>query len=389
MTQRRLSLVTNSELRTFRRCSLEHHLAYELGIRPLGGDPEALRFGSLFHLGLEAWWRAHGKPDTRIAVAKAEKLAITHALDEALIAGETQQARQHVAKLEQYIKRESSLVDSPQLWAALEAMRPHAVDDYDMARAEMLMRGYDARWGDAEDIEVLGVEQEFVTPLVNPLTGGTSRTYVLAGKLDAIVLNRGDGRQYIVEHKTSSEDIGPGSLYWERLRIDGQISTYFAGARALGYEPAGCLYDVIGKSRLSPLKATPDDKRQYTRDGRLYANQRAEDESAEQYGLRLAEHIVQKPDAYYRRGFVVRLEAEVRDAAFDAWHTARLMREQHALGVYPRNVSSCERYGRMCGYFDVCTRAASLEDPTRFERVGNVHPELAVVASAPEADAAE
>lgn len=339
-TRRHLELLTNSRLTTFRRCSLEHHWAFEAGVRPLAAEAESLRFGSLFHLGLGAWWLAYRHP------------------------GE-------------------------QLEAALAAMRPAALDDYDMARAEVLLRGYDARWADAEDVEVLAVEQQFETALVNPLTGATSRSYRLAGKLDALVRNRGDGLTYVVEHKTSSEDIGPGSAYWERLRIDPQVSTYFAGARALGYgDVAGCLYDVVGKSRHAPLRATPEEARRYTKDGRLYANQRAEDETAEQYGLRLAEHICEDPDRYYRRGFVVRLAEEEREAAYDAWQTARLMREARAAGIYVRNVSACERYGRMCPYFAVCTHAASLDDPTLYAHVDNVHPELAP-PSAPEVDAAE
>jgi hypothetical protein len=148
------------------------------------------------------------------------------------------------------------------------------------------------------------------------------------------------------------------------------------------------LYDVVGKSRLSPLRATPEESRKYTKAGALYANQRAVDETADEYGLRLSTAIVAEPDRYYQRGFVVRLEAEERDAAFDAWQTARLMREAARAGVYPRNVSSCERYGRMCGYWPVCTRAASLDDPNYYEHVDNVHPELSP-APAAEADAAE
>lgn len=322
----------------YRRCSLEHHIGFELAIRPLG-EAEALRFGSLFHLGLGAWWLAYQHP------------------------GE-------------------------QLDAAIEAMRPEALDEYDAARAECLMRGYDARWAQAEDIEVLSVEQPFITALRNPLTGAASRTYELAGKLDALVLNRGDGRVYIVEHKTSSDDIGPGSQYWERLRIDAQISTYFAGARALGYEPAGCLYDVVGKPKHKPLEATPAESRKFTREGRLYANQRDRDESAEEYGLRLAEAVCAEPDRFYRRGFVVRLADEEREAAFDAWHTARRMREDRAAGIYPRNVNACERYNRLCGYFAYCTHAATLEDETMYRRVDNVHPELLPPAAA-EVDAAE
>jgi len=342
---RRLALLTNSEMTTARRCGLEHHIAFDLGVRPLGADAAALRFGSLFHLGLAEWWLAYAAdPETRLT-------------------------------------------------AALAAMAPLAEDAFDWVRAECLLRGYDARWADVEDLEVLAVERQFETPFVNPATGGVSRTFRVAGKLDAVVRNHGDGRVYIVEHKTSGQDIGPGSLYWEQLRLDSQLSTYFAGVRSLGYgEPAGCLYDVIGKPRIAPLKATPEESRKYTRAGALYANQRAEDETPEEYGLRLTESICADPDRYYRRGFVVRLEAEVADAAADAWHTARLIREARAAGVYVRNVNACERYGRMCAYHPVCTREVSLDDATRYEHVDNVHPELDAVAATPatqEADAAE
>lgn len=324
--RRRLPVVTNSEFRTFRRCPRERHFAYELGYRPLGED-EALRFGSLFHSGLEAWWRAYADDTVE------------------------------------------------PLTAAIEAIQPLAVDEFDLVRAGVLLQGYDARWHDA-DVEVLAVEVEFRTPLVNPLSGAASRTYELAGKLDALIRNTPDGRVYIVEHKTSGDDIGAGSHYWQRLQLDGQISTYYAGARALGYEPAGCLYDVISKPRIAPRLATPSESRKYTKAGALYANQRAEDESPDEYRERLVEAICAEPDRYYQRGLVVRLSDEEREAAYDAWSTARAMREAEVSGVHPRNPDGCERYHRMCGYFAVCTGTASLEDPSLYQRLEHVHPEL-------------
>lgn len=327
--RRALPVVTNSELKTFRRCVREHFHSYVLGVRSLA-EAEALRFGSLFHLGLEAWWRA----------------------------------------------------PSDQLAAAIDAMAPHALDEFDAVRAGVLLQGYDARWA-ADDIEVLAVEQEFRAALVNPATGAASRTYEVAGKLDAIVRNRADNRIYIVEHKTTSEDIGAGSQYWQRLQLDAQISIYFAGARSLGFDVAGCLYDVIAKPRQAPLKATPEESRKYTRDGRLYANQRAEDETADEYRQRLTEVICAAPERFYQRGLVVRLEEEERDAAYDNWQTARAMRDAELAKRHPRNPDNCMRYGRLCSYFGVCTGTASLEDPTLFKRVDNVHQELA------EANAAE
>jgi len=326
-------------MRTFRRCSLEHHYAYELGYRSLAESAESLRFGSLFHVGLEHWWRAYATPDRQLA-------------------------------------------------AAFEAMRPLALDEYDWVRASVLMEAYDLRWGDEEDVEVLGVELEFRAEMRNPLTGAASRTFVLGGKLDALVLNRRDDRIYFVEHKTSGEDVGPGTRYWQRLLLDSQVSTYFAGTRALGYvDVAGCLYDVIGKPRHAPLKATPDEARKYTKAGALYANQRADDETPDEYRERLIEAITEAPDKYFQRELVVRLPEEQRDAAYDAWATARQIREAELAGIHVRNVASCERYGRLCPYFPVCTRTATLEDATLYERVANVHPEL--TPDQAEVDAAE
>jgi len=312
----------------------EHHHAYRLGYRSLG-EAEALRFGSLFHRGLEAWWLAYGHEEP--------------------------------------------------LAAAIDAMGPHAQDEYDLVRAGVLMQGYDARWAD-EELDVLAVERQFAAPLINPATGAASRTYEVAGKVDALVRLRSDGRVYIVEHKTTSEDIGLGSQYWERLQLDSQVSIYFAGARSLGYDPAGCLYDVISKPRQAPLRATPEESRKYTKRGDLYANQRAEDETPDEYRQRLVELVAASPERFYQRGLVVRLEEEERDAAFDSWQTARAIREAELAQRYPRNPDICMRYGRLCSYFPVCTGKASLEDPTLFVRVENVHQELSLAS---EADAAE
>jgi len=51
----RLPVISNSEMSTFRSCSRKHHYSYRLGFRP-HGQKDALRFGTLIHAGLEAWW---------------------------------------------------------------------------------------------------------------------------------------------------------------------------------------------------------------------------------------------------------------------------------------------------------------------------------------------
>lgn len=232
-------------------------------------------------------------------------------------------------------------------------------DPFDVARAEALLRGYDARWGD-EVYEVLAVEAEFRAPLLNPETGAASRTWQRGGKIDAIARDS-TGRILVVEHKTASEDISPGSAYWRKLAMDGQVSGYFLGADALGFRAEACLYDVLAKPKLRPYEV---------------GKKRTAAESPEEYRDRCLAAIAEDPNGYFRRGEVVRLQNESEEAMFDDWQTAQQMREAERLGRFPRNPDACFKWGRACDYFDVCSGGASIEDPTRFRQVEHIHPEL-------------
>lgn len=324
-----LPILTQSRLKAARACQRLHRLQYGLGYRPII-EADVLRFGTLFHRGLEAWWKA---PEDR-------------------------------------------------LHAALEAVAGEA-DPFDRIRAEELLRGYHFRWID-EPLEVLAVEAEFNTELRNPLTGRPSQTWRLGGKVDAVVRHLPTARTLIVEHKTSAENIEPGSEYWRRLRMDGQVSIYYEGARSLGFDVSGCLYDVIGKPTIRPLKATPPEARKFKKDGTLYANQRLEDEAPEDFRARLVEDIAANPASYFQRGEVVRLEEEMREAMFDVWQLGQQIRESELADRAPRNPDACARYGRTCDFFDVCTGQASIDDPALFIRSTVINPELSHVADAKE-----
>lgn len=331
-----MQLLTNSRAKDFRACNRLHHIRYNLAIQPVEQSEEA-RFGTLWHDGQEAWWRA-------------------------VMAG---------------------LHEDDWLGAALSAIALKASDPLDRTRAEALILGYHLRWKD-EDYEVLAVEVEFVCDLINPATGAASRTFQVAGKVDGVVRARSSQRVLLLEHKSSSEDIGVGSEYWRRLTLDSQISTYFPGLRSLGFDVQGCLYDVIAKPKQQLLQATPVDLRKYAKKtGELYANQRERDESIEEYKARVTAHIADNPDRYFQRGEVVRLPEEEEDAAYDAWQTARAIRDAQVANRHPRNPDACSRYGRTCSYFDVCCRLASLDDPTKFQSIENPHRELVQVTTKP------
>lgn len=340
-----MRILTNSEARAYRRCPKEHHYAYVLGYRPVR-EAEALRFGSLVHLGLEAWWKATGD----------------------------------------------------RLDAALTAMTSD--DPFELARAHVSLQGYDALWSE-EPYDTLAVEAEFTAPLVNPASGRPSRTFTLGGKLDVLVRDRRDGDTKLIEHKTSSVDLGPGSPYWRRLALDGQVSIYYTGASALGHPITECIYDVLGKPQLRPSKVPLTDpsgnkivldaagNRVSTKNGTFRQTGDAEKgyvlqtrlETVDEYRDRLVAHVAENPARYYQRGAVVRLEQERVDAAYDVWSTARLIQEAAVLGRWPRNVDACERYGRFCPYWAACSGEASIDDPTQYRRVTNVHEELSTDAA--------
>lgn len=338
---KRLPLVTNSAMTTFRRCQREYHYSYELGYRS-ADDAEALRIGTLIHTGLELWW------------------------------------------------------NGLELDCVLEKAVEGAANAFEAAKVRVMLRGYDARWShERARFVVVGVEHEFRAPLRNPLTGAASRTYDLGGKVD-VLLEHG-----IVEHKTTSSDIGVGSTYWRKLAMNSQVSTYFAGARALGVEPVVCVYDVLRKPGQRPSQVPVKDdsgfkvvldangervycknigkagpKPRETADAALGYVLQTRPETVEEYEARISEDIAAHPDKYYQRGEVVRLENEEREAALDAWQITQLMRESAATGAHPRNADACERFGGMCSFFEVCTGTATLEDAARFVRVENVHQEL-------------
>ncbi len=333
MTQLLSNLLTNSRLKCARQCARLHFFKYLLGYRPTE-DKAELAFGNLMHKGLEAWW-----------------LAVKAGLPEA-----------------QWF--ENAI-------AALLAVAD--IDPFDMAKAQVLMKGYHCAWaGDAPLYEVLGVEERFEFALVNPATGGTSHSWKVAGKLDVRVRRRSDGTSGFIEHKTSAEDVSLGSPYWQVLRMDSQVSTYFDGASALGDRAEWCLYDVIGKPGQRPLKATPVEARKYTKkDNTLYAGQRLEDETPDEYGLRCLAAMDEAPGKFFTRGEVVRLESELDEARAEIWQQAASLRENVNEGRHPRNSDSCRRGNSLCPFFAVCTKQADLDDLRLFIRTDDVHPELA------------
>lgn len=324
-----MNLLTNSRAKLARQCARKHDLQYRQGWRPVD-EAEELAYGTLIHLLLKVWW-----------LLARPGLDVENRLTSAL--------------------------------AALDSFAD--LDPYVAIRARVMLVGYHARWC-TERLYAVAVEAPFEGPLINPDTGAPSKLWHVAGKIDVIAVDE-NGDLWLIEHKTTNEDATPGSTYHRRLRMDSQVSTYFDGARLLGHDVRGCIYDVLVKPGQKPLKATPEDKRKYTAKGVLYAAQRDRDETPVEYCARLVDAMTAAPSEYFARIDVPRLESEIDDARRDVWQLAQRIREDERLGRAPRNPDACNAYGRVCPFFDCCTGVASLNDPSRFVKSADVHPELA------------
>ena len=314
--------LTNSMRRCFAKCKRAYMYNY-VQLRRSAESAECLRFGTMVHSALEAWWLA--APEKRLAPAIA-------ALD-----GDKE------------------------------------CDPFDKAKASALITGYDAMWG-AQTYRTVSAETGFEAPLMNPETGANSKTYMLAGKIDAIAEDA-DGKMLIIEHKTTSDSVDADSDYWKKLSIDGQVSGYYLGASALGIDARDCVYDVIHKPGLKPYKATPADKVKLKKDGTPYAGTRLSDETPEEYGARVMEDIQANPAKYFARRSVMRTKSDLTDYLYDMWAVGRDIADAERLGRYQRNPDACAMMVR-CEYFPVCSGVASIDDDALYRTAAKTNEEL-------------
>jgi hypothetical protein len=336
-----IEIITKSRLAVFNTCQRLHDYQYNKGYRSLA-PRELADWGTVFHAGLDAWWTSYAVGEQLLALQNAEAAMATTKVG-------------------------------------------LAVDDFAMAKATVMMIAYDARWAPVMDEwDVVGVEVEFIATIP-----GRKRLRV-AGKMDKILRKRATGRTWFVEHKTTGVDLSEGSSYWQRLRMDPQVSIYYRGMAQLGHDDLdGCLYDVVDRPGIKPLHATPVELRKYTQakpatktkpaePSRLYAKQREVDETVDEYRERLAAAIGSSPDSYFARAEIIRLQQELEDSDADVEETALQIRSGSHTGVVPRNPGACFLYNRTCEFLGPCSGVESLDDPAKFKRDTNVHPELAV-----------
>ncbi len=341
-------LLTHSRQSSFKTCRKQHYYAYELGLRrELDGKP--LRMGSAYHLGLEALANLEG---IDVAVEKVREYYAT----------------------------------CPDGWDQLEW-------DMEGETVIRLLCGYEWRWQN-EPLEYLAAEQSFQLPLLNPDTGKPTPLFNLAGKIDGI-LRLQDSRLSVAENKLLGEDIGPDADLWRRLQIDSQISMYMLAARRLGYPVECVLYNVTRKPTIKPTAVSLLDelgvKIVLDRDGNRVKTKtgyyRTTGDTAlgyvvqtrpmttEEWGEKLNDDIYARPDYYYVRKEIARLDCDLKEYEQDLWSIQQTIREAQKTNRWFRSAGkSCD----WCSYFGPCTSNFQPSDPLPegFVFVEDRHPEL-------------
>lgn len=329
-------LLTHSAESAYKKCPRLFYLQYGLGLRP-EHQSDALRVGTAVHFGLEI---LKGGGDETAAEKEVRDVYATSARPP---------------------------------WLDADGF---AVEE---ETAVALVRGYARRWEHQHIIEYVGVEQSFDLPIINPETGFSTPTFRSAGKIDGIV-RLPDGRLAILEHKTTSEELAPDSDYWRRLLMDSQISRYVLAARALGYPVETTVYDVIRKPQIRPKAVTKADRALSTSRGHYFGlpltSVCPERETPAMYGARLLADTIERPDFYFARNEIARLETDLEEYRHEQWQIQKAIRESQRHGRFYRNTNACLHPFR-CPFFEVCRAGISTEHiPQGFRRVKRLHEEL-------------
>ncbi len=346
----KMETITHSRTASFKTCRKRHWYEYQIGLRTII-DAKALRFGSAFHAGLDCWKKTR---DTDSAV---EVVRNTYGTCPDQFDTET--------------------------W------------DIEVETCASLCSAYAWRWGESQH-KIIASELSFRLPLINPDTGAPSKLFELAGKIDGII-ELEDGRLAVEEEKTCSEDVAIGSDYYRRLQIDAQVTIYAYAARQLGYDVSTVLWSATRKPTIKPTAVAITDelgakividkygsraktaKNEWRQTGNAAEGLilQTRPMTAAEWSEKLANDIGERPEYYFARIEIPRLDSEIDEMLHELWDIQKTIRQAQIENRWYRTVSfnTCP----MCSYFGLCaskwTQLAGV--PDGFQMVENKHPELA------------
>lgn len=336
------NVLTASRMNTLMKCPRQHYWNNEIGLRKLIVGI-ALRIGSAWARGMEARW---------------------HGLD---------------------------------YDAALAAAIPEGVDlnEYDIATIAALLAAYYEHYRTHEDVATLHPEVQFRRDL--------GLGFTTEGKLDGLGVMQ-DGRQCIIESKTTKDSLLPTSDYWLRLAFNIQLYQYTVESRHIGWDVTVIFYDVTRKPSIRPKYVNNLDKDKLkivlnAQGNRVKLKNGKWKQSASKEAVETLKNHIETPDEWCDRlyfdclerpeFYFARREVPVIDQQLEAFEYQRLalaksivaMRENMAEleqpeDAWPRNVS--EHTCNFCQFKSFCLANISVNpaQPPEGYEVQPFNPEL-------------
>ena len=353
-------VLTNSSITTFAACRKLYYWQYEMGWRP-AREAQPLRFGGGTHMGLD-------------------RLSINGDIEAACGAVE-----------DAYQQRIMDFSASPAFADITYELELEATT------IQRLLAGYADAYKDSP-LEIVASETTFDLPIINPETGRAAQIFRQAGRRDRLA-RLPDGDLVLLETKTAAEDIGPDSDFRKVLSLNQQLSMYTLAARAEGLDISRIVYDVIRKPTIKPTMVPVVDehgkkvvldqygKRVYTQTGtprqtsdenRGYALQ-TKPMTRKQWRMKLTADIEARPDYYFQRFEVPRLESDLDEFRHELWDIAQTIHTCRKTGRWFRNTGACRRYNRLCDYYQLCSGETDTTNgcPAGFRQAEQAHEELA------------
>ncbi len=334
-------ILTYSSLKTFRNCRRMYDIRNNRCLVPLEDESDAQNLGAIFHGCMERWYRR----DTNLPVERTieEVLDYIDASYTNRLQDERQRKNRHLAR----------------------AMFLAYVEKYP-----------------SEDFEVVAVEREFQAPIINPDTDCASRTFIMSGKVDAVIMK--DGRYYILEHKTASSIDGG---YIERLPMDFQVTLYSDYIeRSMNIRIAGILYNVVAKAQIKQGRGETEAEFEERR-AALIAKSKTGKTSAKRQMPESDAEFQERLSAKYREDgmfhrellYISREQYDVLHS--EVWELTQQLLLARRTGRWYMNTDYCFHYNRPCVYFPICRSGDNPNTVENLYRVAPPHPELSAASA--------
>ena len=188
-----------------------------------------------------------------------------------------------------------------------------------------------------EQWEVVAAEPSFETALVNPDTGKSARSFVMAGKVDLLVQDKETGEYAIMEHKTTSR---PLQSFLQRIWTDFQIHLYahYLG-EARGIEIRKVIYNIMSKSKLR-------------RGGSMSRRPVPLEADGDLLSRLLEDHM--GSDKLYHREEIIISDERVRELEEQVWEVKDQILIAARRNKYYQNSGYCFFWNKACQYYELC-----------------------------------